>query len=372
MSKVALIRCESYDDAYAAIKKGIDLLGGIKKFIKKEDNILLKPNLLRAKEENYAVTTNSNVFHAVAKILAEEGYKNVSYGDSPGVGSALNVAKLCEIDKRAKELNIPLKEFNKSKSIFLKDNSYAKEFQMAVPVLECDSLINLPKMKAHQLTRITGATKNLLGCISGFNKGASHVKYPSSLDFSKMLVDLMLTVKPKLNILDGVVAMEGNGPASGTPKKMNVIIISDDPIAVDYCFAKIVDLNTEYVHVINYAKEIGIFNEDELEIVGDDIDSFVDKTFDVERRKDKKDVWWGSMAWFKPFVTKKPYVRQRKCIKCKKCIEACPVEGKAIAFKGNRISYNYNKCIRCYCCQEMCPKGAIAVKTPIINKILSK
>lgn len=371
MSKVALIRCENYKDVYDAIKKGIDLIGGIERFVNREDNILLKPNFLRAKEEKYAVTTNSNVFYVVGKILRENGYEHISYGDSPGTGSPLNVSKVCGIYEKANELNIPLKDFSKSERVFIKENSFAKEFQMAKPAIECDSIINLPKMKTHQLARITGATKNLLGCVSGFNKGLSHVKYPNSTDFSKMLVDLMLTLKPKLHILDGVVAMEGNGPGSGTPKKMNVIIISDDPVAVDYCFAKIVDLNPDYVNVIKYAKEIGIFSEDELEILGDNIDEFIDKDFDVERQKDKKEKW-TSVKVFKPFVMKKPYIRQKKCIKCKKCIEACPVPGKAIRFVKNRISYNYNKCIRCYCCQEMCPMGAIDVKTPIISKLLSK
>ena len=94
MSKVAIIRCESYeyDIVKKSIERGISLLGGILQFAQKGENILLKPNILIGDAPKKCVTTNPAVFKAVAEILINAGV-NVSYGDSPAIGSTLKAAK---------------------------------------------------------------------------------------------------------------------------------------------------------------------------------------------------------------------------------------------------------------------------------------
>lgn len=119
----------------------------------------------------------------------------------------------------------------------------AKSFVLANGVLDNDCVINLCKMKTHMLERITGAQKNIFGCVFGFNKGASHVAYPNAFDFAEMLADLNRLIRPRLHILDGIDAMEGNGPQSGTPKHMGVILASTDPVALDSLFASLIWLD---------------------------------------------------------------------------------------------------------------------------------
>jgi len=88
-------------------------------------------------------------------------------------------------------------------------------------------------MKTHGFQRMTGAVKNQFGCIPGALKGEFHVKVPDASNFAKMLIDLNTYIHPRLYVMDGIIAMEGNGPRGGTPKKMNVILFSTDPIALD-------------------------------------------------------------------------------------------------------------------------------------------
>ena len=374
MSKVALVYLDNYEieNVYNALKKGIDLVGGIEKFVNKDEKILIKPNLLKPRSPEYAVTTHPSVFEAMVKILKENDYKNISYGDSPGKGSTISVAKESGLYDIGEKYNIELKDFSQGNTVHNPENDFAKQFEIANAVTESDSIISISKMKTHQLTRITGAIKNIFGCVNGFNKGASHVKFSDGESFSKMLIDLVKTIKPKLNIMDGVVAMEGNGPGSGTPTKMNVLLISEDPIALDIIFAKMVNLDRNYLPFIEYSRKINYgTKEEDIEIVGDDLDKFINKEFDVVREP----VGIGKFdkyKRFRRFLLKKPYVIQKRCIKCKICVNACPLSDKAISFneKENRISYDYSKCIRCYCCQEMCQSKAIEVKTPILNKIL--
>lgn len=374
MAKVALVYLDNYEieNVYNALSRGINLLGGIEEFVKKDEKILIKPNFLKPRKPETATTTHPGVFEALIKILKENGYKNIVYGDSPGKDSTLNVAKESGLYEVGQRYGIELKDFAKGHTVHAKDNKVAKQFEIADAVSEADSIISVSKMKTHALTRITGAVKNIFGCINGFNKGASHVKYPDAETFSKMLIDLMQTINPKLNIMDGVLAMEGNGPGSGTPIKMNALLISKDPVAIDTVFAKMVNLDVSFVPYLKYANEEGIgTKEEDIVIVGDNLEDFINKDFDVVREPAGLGGFYKYRK-FKGLLLKKPYILQKKCIRCKICINSCPVPGKAIYFneKKNKVEYDYKKCIRCFCCQEMCQSKAIDVKTPILNKIL--
>ncbi|HHU17522.1 MAG: DUF362 domain-containing protein [Anaerovoracaceae bacterium] len=381
-SKVAVIPCQGYDEfkVNEAIKKGISLLGGWESFVKPEEKILLKPNLLNRADVERAVTTHPAVFRAVARNLLDNGYLNVTYGDSPGhPGSVEKTAEACGIKAVADDLQIALADFAQSKTIDYVHGRTSRRFEISQGVLDSDAIINICKMKTHQLERITGAVKNMFGCVHGIHKGAAHVKYPDAESFAKMLIDLNFYLKPRLHIMDGIVAMEGNGPASGNPVNMNVILMSGDPVALDSTFCRLVNLNPAEVPTVYYGSIYGLGNweNDKIEIVGvDDLIYYCNPKFDVAREKKYSGKWAviGRLA----SVEKRPVILKKKCIRCGACIRACPLEEKALYFpetsgstkpriaeKGVPV-YNYKKCIKCYCCQEMCPERAIVVKRKFI------
>jgi uncharacterized protein (DUF362 family)/ferredoxin-like protein FixX len=374
MSKVAIIKCNEYrlDKVKEAIEKGINLLGGIDKFVNKEDKILLKPNMLSAKEANKHVTTHPTILQSVATILIEKGYENVFFGDSPAKDNEEKTANINGLAQAGSNAGISQVDMSYGKTVGYPNGHQCKRFEIAQAVIDCDSIINLSKMKTHQLTRITGAVKNTFGCVYGLNKAAMHTSFPNAIDFSKMLVDLNLLLKPKLYIMDGIVAMEGNGPGAGDPIQMGVIIMSDDPVAVDTTFCKMVGLDPKFIPTITYGQQwgLGVYDDNRIEYLGDNIDQFVNKEFDVVRAPVQAELP-KITSLVRRLALRKPYIINDECIKCGQCIEVCPAKPKALSRENkNEVpKYDYSKCIRCYCCQETCPAEAIDVKTPLLGKL---
>ncbi len=377
-SKVAVVYCDSYrkEQVYKAVKSGLEAIGGIDSFVKPNEKILVKPNFLYPSETERNITTNPSVIEAVLRILSENKYANVKIGDSCANGSgqsALLKLGLNE-DKLYGAMVAPM---NEEVCIKVNEGSIAKRLFITKDAYEADAIIGISKMKTHMLERITGAVKNMYGLICGFRKAQSHVEYRTASDFARMLCDIHKSTHQRLHIMDGITAMEGNGPASGEPVNMNVILMSSDPIALDTVFARLINLKPELVPTIVHGNVLGLGNSDfdkiDIILVKDLKAEPVTITklfreygkadFDVQREKDRFNVLqlWSHLNG----GTARPYIDTEKCIKCGVCVSHCPVDGKAVQFKNGKDNppvYNYKKCIRCYCCQELCPQHAISVK----------
>jgi uncharacterized protein (DUF362 family)/NAD-dependent dihydropyrimidine dehydrogenase PreA subunit len=375
-SKVALVRCNSYNqpEVNQAVARGLDLLGGASAFVKPSENLLLKVNLLAGDVPEKCVTTHPAVFRAVAEQFLAVG-ATVRYGDSPGFGSSGAAAKKAGITDEAEALKLEAADFKDGREVFFEEGSQNKKFFIANAVLDCDGLISLPKMKTHGLERFTGAVKNQFGCVVGMRKGEFHVKLPDATDFAKMLVDLNSYVKPRLYIMDGIIAMEGNGPRGGTPRPMNVLLFSTDPIALDATACRLINLNPLFVPttLIGAETHAGVYLEEDIELLGDALNDFICMDFHVERSA-VKTVKKGKMNQFlNNRLVAKPYIQEDKCNQCGTCVQSCPVEGKAVNWLNSDKSkppvYDYSICIKCYCCQEMCPESAIYLKEPLIIKV---
>ncbi len=368
-----MVGCGSYQEkeVFHSIERGFELLGGVDSLFTQNEKVLLKPNMLLAKRPEEAATTHPSILGAVADLLKGK-VGSIRYGDSPGFGSQERVGKVSGLLDMAERKNIPMVDFSNGKSVPFHEGHVTKRFDIGHGVLESDALISLPKMKTHQLTRITGAIKNQLGCVYGLNKPAFHTRFPDGVSFSKMLVDLNMFLKPRVFILDGVVAMEGNGPSSGTPKKMNVILLSQDPVALDATFARLVDLDPEYVPTITWGAEAGLGRYRDVELVGDPFEEFFHPEFDVIRKPVKVEKPGRYLPFLRNLALRKPVIDPDRCISCGVCVETCPAKEKALAFqdRSQPPEYDYGKCIRCYCCQEMCPEDAIEVVTPFLGKLL--
>lgn len=379
-SKVAVLFCDSYgeDKVYSCIKSGIELLGGLDKFISKEDKVLVKPNFLSPSEADSSVVTHPSVIKAMLRLLSEQGYGQVKYGDSPGHGSCKAAAAKIGLNTE-NTYGARLADMNEEVKVAFPEGKTCKDFYYTKEVVEADAIIGLCKMKTHALERVTGAVKNMYGLICGYHKAAGHVKYPNDSIFARALADIHRSTPQRFHIMDGIVAMEGNGPGSGTPTSMNVLIFSADPVALDAVFCHLVYLNPLFVPTNVQGKDMGIgeYEEDKIEIIlgtenGDakiisreELQKlYGNKNFDVPRDKPRKTFLKQYSSLMTRF-SRRPYIKKKDCIKCGICVEHCPVAGKAIEFKNGRKEapvYDYKKCIRCYCCQEMCPQKAIKVR----------
>lgn len=374
-SQVALVRCEGYDEVavHEAVGRGLTLLGGVERFAQSGENILVKPNLLTASAPENAVTTHPAVFKAVARHLGAAGV-NLSYGDSPGFGSPAGAARKSGLVAVAEELDIPLAKFTTGQQVSFHDGNLIKQFTIAGGVLAADGLVSLPKLKTHAMVRVTGAVKNQFGCIPGLFKGEFHAKVPDMDLFSQVLVDLNRYLRPRLFVMDGIVAMEGNGPRGGDPKQMSVLLFSDDPVALDATVCRMVNLDPELVPTNVWGEAWGLGTANQIELLGDPLESFVASDFVVNRRPGSTTGWPGWMGdLLKNLLVPRPAVIPENCTRCGTCVKVCPVDPKAIEFQNGREQlprHDYSRCIRCYCCQEMCPEHAITVKTPLLGKLL--
>ena len=375
-SKVVLLPCGEYDEekVYTLLKQGLYLVDGVEALIPKDAKILLKPNLLKRAEVEKAVITHPVVVGAFARILRENGYEQIVLADSCGHGTTQAVIRGTGMDTYLEKYQIPAIDYSEGIKVDYPQGIQAKEFILPKELLEQNCVISLSKMKTHALERITGAVKNSYGFVYGFHKAKGHTQYPSADSFARMLIDLDKCVAPKLYVVDGIVAMEGNGPGSGDPVQMNVMLMSTDPVALDSVFSRLVYLKPEMVPTNYHGEKMGLgtWKEEEITLLTPDgeismseaVKRYGNPQFNVDRTEVRKNIW-TRMAGALNIFQKKPYIEADKCVRCGICVQSCPVPGKAVDFRKGKDKppvYDYKKCIRCFCCQEMCPKKAIKVK----------
>ena len=376
-SRVALVRCTTYEqtEVHEAVGRGLALLGGPLAIIKPAERYILKPNLLAADPPEKYTATHPAVFHAVARHLKEAGAQ-LSYGDSPAAHRPIAAARKAGIADAAESLDIPLADFSTGETVSFPEGRLIKQFTIAQDVLTTDGIINICKMKTHALTRLTGAVKNMFGCIPGVLKAEFHAKLQNEDLFSQMLLDLNQLIPPRLCVMDGIIGMEGNGPRNGTGRAAHVLLFSTDPIALDATAAHIMNLDPDLVPTLSWAKKWGIGQVDNVEIVGDDLESFIISDYNANRHTGstaKSDPGFIGQL-FKNWIIPRPVIDSEKCTRCGTCVNICPVTPKAVDWHdGDRKkapTYHYENCIRCYCCQETCPAEAIHVQIPPLGRLL--
>jgi len=384
-SQFAIVKCKEYNPelVYNKIKEAINYLGGISEFIKPNELVLLKPNLLIGKSPKLCVNTHPTVVEAVAKLVLETGAK-VILGDSPGFGSTRTNARNAGYKEIAEKLGFEIVEFNTPIKYNHPQGKLYKYFEIDENIKKVDKIINLPKLKTHGMMYLTLAVKNLFGAIVGTNKLQWHFIAGKDYNrFSRFLVELYYFINPTLNILDAIIGMEGNGPQSGNPKQIGLIIASKDGLSLDRIACEIVGLNPDDIPIFSSAKELG-FNTQELEnieILGEKIEDVQITNFKPPRRAsfNALNLPKTISKIIDKYLTSHPKINNQICTRCKICAQICPTKAitsqkhkKQIGQYSEYMNINYDKCIRCFCCQEMCPSKAINIKESFFLNILTK
>ena len=371
-SKVSIVKCESYESArvYQKIKEGINLLGGINSFVKRGEQVLLKPNFLTGRPPEKSVNTHPAIVGAVAKLVMEAGARPV-IGDSPQLGSALKVSEKCGVVEIAKELGIEIVEF-KPTEVKHPEGKHFKHFIVGKAVLEADKIINLPKLKTHSLTFLTLAVKNMFGCVPGARKAQWHVRTSQKgvEYFSRMLLDLCTLTNPVLSIVDGISCMEGKGPGFGESRHLGLIIAGTDAVSVDAVIAKVLRVNPEQFPTWKVAlnEQYGTARLNDIEVLGKSINEVRIDDFQYPPKfTEIKGFLKIFMGFLKVHLTTHPFIDTTRCEKCNNCIEACPL--KCIAALEEGYVMNSKDCIQCLCCMEVCPHAAIDLKEGSLLKL---
>jgi uncharacterized protein (DUF362 family) len=269
---VGLVRCHDYDPGRVeqAIDRQFTLLGGIERFVKSGDRVLLKPNFIAPRSPQQSpAQTHPEVIVAVARRMKDFGAKPF-VADSPAWSDAATCARVLGLTEPLARLGVPILELRGSRKCRVGPDR--TRITISPTALEADVIINLPKFKAHQQLLTTFAVKNMFGCVSGKRKPLWHFRRGgSATDFCSLLIHIYRHLHPALTIIDAIVAMDGPGPIRGRGKPLGRLIAGIDPIACETVCCRLIGLEPDQVPMIATAREIGwgCSDLDRITILGD-------------------------------------------------------------------------------------------------------
>lgn len=366
-SQVSIVKCNGYQrqEVEDAVRKSVELLGGIPEFVKPADKVLIKPNLLSASTPDSGIDTHPEFVRAVIKLVKETGAR-VILGDSPSVWGEIaevdNVYEKSGMKQLAEEEKIELVKF---RNITIKSG-----YPVASILDECDCVISLPKFKTHDLMTMTGAVKNLYGFIPGLYKVELHKKALASWEMAKVLADIYSITKPRLSIVDGVIAMEGDGPASGgVLRNLGLVLASSDAVALDSAMATVMGLRPKDILSTKEAAQRGLGNADlkDIDILGEELRDVIVPDYKLPQTSIVNRLPRPFLNVGKSLLHFRPSINKTKCTVCGLCMKACPVS--AISIEKGQTKIDNKTCVLCLCCKEVCPQGAISVKKSLVARI---
>lgn len=375
MSKVVINTSENYrfDRVLNCVQEIFDQLGGIGSIVKPGMRVAIKPNLLMSKKPDDVATTHPAVVKAVITLVQKAG-GIASIVESPGGPYNTSMLRMVYantgMEEVANETGAELNFDLRIEKVINEDAKIVKGLNILKPLKEADLIINIAKLKTHGMMVYTGAVKNMFGSIAGLEKANFHLRFSDYDQFAHSLIDIFLASKPQLNIIDGIIAMEGDGPSSGVPKYIGALLASEDAFACDYAALKIINVDYKKVPVLRLAEERGLLKKDEIEVIGADVEDIAPENFEVPALKHvKAGLRFNLLKLFGKGFRPRPKILQDKCISCGKCMQVCPP--KIISRDENkRMLIDYKKCISCFCCHEFCPEHAIKIKKRFISRFL--
>lgn len=392
MQKVSIVRCPDYElgRVKVALRESLDLLGGINRFVKPGQRVCVKVNLLAAAKPEQAVTTHPAVIEAMVNLVQEAGGKPF-IADSPGAGIPHTQGGLRRVYQAtglldlAERTGVELNWDTTVAQVSFPEGKLMKRLSIIKPVLDADVIIAMPKLKTHTFTIFTGATKILFGVVPGLNKPGYHANLANQEMFAEMLLDIIACIKPTLFVMDGVLAMEGNGPGlHGKPRQVGLLLASADPVAMDVTACQVIGVDSEKIPMLRAAKARGWWDGSlqNIEVLGCHIKEVSIPDFELpqtmRRSADFEDInlFQRLMLRVLRFVgvgtalTLCVVPQRNKCTACGTCMQSCPQ--KAITIVDKLAVVNDDQCIRCYCCHELCPQAAIELKYSWLGRLICR
>ncbi|RJQ50690.1 MAG: DUF362 domain-containing protein [Nitrospiraceae bacterium] len=357
-----IIRKASYD--YKALRPVVfEILNSTcGDMVREKKRVIIKPNLLAAATPDKAIVTHPMIIKAAAEYVLEKGAVP-QISDSPAVGSFHKILKESGITDALAGLNVIYKEFRESAVIDVGEPF--RKIDIAGDAVNCDVLINLAKLKTHTQMMLTLGVKNLFGCIVGMKKPEWHFRTGVDREkFAALLVKNFQAIKPSVTIIDGILAMEGEGPGrSGTPRELGVILGSNDAVAADITVCRMIGVEPDMLLTNRFARKAGL-SDGEI-IIDGDLPAIRDF-----RLPEITPLVFGPKrfhGYFRRHLVQRPVCNDSECRLCGECWKYCPA--KAISPAKKKIRFDYDKCIRCYCCAEVCPHGALGARETFTGRI---
>ncbi len=371
---VSIVRAGSYDANLLRplVIRCLDLSGGLPAGIKSGARVFVKINHLPPPSvPERAIITHPVFTEAVLEILKETGATIVVGDDIEEEGFDISgYRQMCRrLDVRI--TNLRDEGFVAKKT----GGEVLPEIFVSRLALEADVIINLAKLKTHSLTLFTGGIKNMYGVVPTGLRQCYHGDFPQLDDFARLLVDIFGTVKPQLTLMDGIVAMEGEGPGSGRARKLGLVFGSRDTVALDAVAARTIGIKPGDVLTTSIAavRGLGVDDLDSIDINGEDWRDISVSDFKLPvsmSRKTMNRLPRFLVKFGVKMISPRPVVSPKQCVACGACEKVCPRGAVKIVDKVALI--DYASCIRCMCCHEACRYFAITSRRPPVGQTVFK
>lgn len=351
-----------------AVKKAIDLAGGMESIVSDGDTVYLKPNFVAPRDSSRGVTTNFEVIRVVAEEVRRCGGIPVLFEtpafefDKNTVFDVLGVFDFAHKNK-INLINGPIN--------LIKAPVEGKAFKaIKIPqILHKAKIINLPKLKSHVSAKMTCGIKNLIGLLPDSEKRKVHI-----YDIHECIADIYKVFQPILTVVDAVTCMEGDGPTYGDKIDLGLIISGRDTLATDKVCSQIIGLPWQEVKYMRLANRMS--NEIKINVVGESITD-IQKHFQIPEKSFFFHLLFRLIYIFDVLFSKifsqplnrflystgyvgtNPKIIKDKCNKCGDCIEVCPIAGVMMV---ENYKVDYKNCIRCLECYLACDQQAISIK----------
>jgi uncharacterized protein (DUF362 family)/NAD-dependent dihydropyrimidine dehydrogenase PreA subunit len=322
--------------------------------------VVIKPNVLRISKADEHIVTHPSLLRAVVDKVASMSPSELIVGDNPGLfayGQNKTSFEASGLLDAARGYYRNLGDFSTQLDF---NPEFLPHVGVSTAIMEADILISLPKFKTHGLTVITGAIKNSYGILPGAQKARLHQIAGSPERFHELIVDVFRLRIPDLFIMDAVIGMEGNGPASPDLREVGMVLASDNGVAMDAVVARMMGLDPAVLGFLRKARNLGLgtFESDHIEIDGElpILPDFVLPPISGLGIANNPAI--NEMMQAKTRLL--PRADSDLCTTCGACIDQCPAS--ALYLAGDIPRVHEDRCITCFCCQEICPEKAMTLQ----------
>ncbi|MDA3788324.1 MAG: DUF362 domain-containing protein [Desulfobacula sp.] len=350
-----MIHPATYETCRKAVEKSFELFP-IEITGKK---VVIKPNVLRLSEAREHVVTHPAVLKAVVEKVESLSPEQIIVGDNPGMfnyGDNENSFEKTGLMEAAKGY---YRNLGNSPVPVVFNPEFIPKVGVSKEILEADVVISLPKFKTHGLTVMTGAIKNSYGFLPGAQKANLHRIAGTPERFHEVIVEVFRLRVPDLFIMDAVVGMEGNGPASPDLREIGLVLASDNAVALDGTVARMMGLDPGALKFLRKARDMGLgkFDADQVRIDGElkVIPGFKLPPLGGEAIAGNTQI----QEFMEARLKVRPKADPERCTACGACVDQCPVS--ALSMTDTVPVVDETLCITCFCCQEICPEKAISL-----------
>lgn len=278
-SKVAIARGEDYGEAEKAVRRVVDLLGGIGKICKRGDKVMIKPNMIYASKPEDAETTHPAVVKAMVALCKEAG-ASVKLGEQTGWHCdpelSFTVTGLKDAALTAGADEVVNWDTDEYVTVNVPNPRSFARVMLPKSLMDADVIIHIPKMKTNA---VQVATLGIKGWIGALHNSMRTFIHKNALDngFSTTDVVKALGSKLKLTLIDGIEGMEGSGPHAGLVCHPKVIIASQDVVACNAVTCKVMGFHPLEIPATQVAMKdgVGTADLDEIEVVGERIEDVI-------------------------------------------------------------------------------------------------